>query len=208
MSSTAISLGWDCGPAMHGVSHGLRATKEQGYNTCPFDLMNSNYQGVIECIRDDFKYFCDPKYLRLINIPENYFKILGYHAGAKLIVNTKYKFIFNHESPNHGDLHLHENWKNGAYTYCDDNFKEFIIRYQNRINNFREYVNSGIHIHFIIAKVANYFDNQTLIQAITEKYPQCKFSICELIESESDRITIFHECMEFMNTQFYGNLIE
>ena len=49
--TTSISLGWDCGP---GVHHVYRTTKDNGYNTCPFDLMNTNYKGIVECIRDDF----------------------------------------------------------------------------------------------------------------------------------------------------------
>jgi len=201
--STSISLGWDCGPAIFGVKEGMRVTKEHGYKTCPFDLMNSNYDGVVECIRDDFKYFCDPQYLKLITLPHNYFKILGYHAGDKIIVNTKYNFIFNHESPGHGNLYLHENWKDGPFTYCQNNFEEFIVRYQNRINHFREYINSGTHIFFIVAKVNCAGTNEQLNNAIIETYKSCNFTIYEM---EEDRHVIYNECMEFMNTNFYCNI--
>jgi hypothetical protein len=204
MSSTSISLGWECGSAWHGIHHGLRVTKEQGYKTCPFDLMNTNYEGVVQCLRDDFKYLCDPDYLKLITLPQDYFKILGYHGGDKLIVNTKYKFIFTHESPNHGTLHLHENWANGPFTFCENNFKEFIRRYQNRIQNFKEYAESNTHIYFIIAKDKCVGTNSELVNVIREKYPTCHFTLLEL--DEPDKSTIYNECMEFMNTNFYGNL--
>ena len=121
-----ISLGWDCAPAGYAVANGLRPRKSDGYKTCPFDLMNTNYKGVVECLRDDFKYFCHPDYITL-KIVEKDCIFLGYRKGDILIVNTKYNFIFNHESPNHGNLHLHENWPNGPYHFCINNFKEFFI---------------------------------------------------------------------------------
>ncbi len=97
-----ISLGLSCTSAILGVQKGIRKTKKNGYMTCPFDTMVSNYKGIIECIKDDFLYFCDPLYLEL--------KLLK-NAGPKydqpeyLIYNNKYKFIFNHESPGHANLY-------------------------------------------------------------------------------------------------------
>ena len=38
----------DCGSAMYGVINNLRTKKEHGYKTCPFDLMISNYNGILE----------------------------------------------------------------------------------------------------------------------------------------------------------------
>ena len=49
----------------------------------------------MECIRDDFKYFCDPMYLVLRTFPPDHI----YYPGETLIYNTRYNFIFNHESP-------------------------------------------------------------------------------------------------------------
>ena len=57
-----ISLGWTCNPAGHRVN-GYNFRRSTGYLTCPFDILISNYEGVVECIRDDFKYMCDEKYL-------------------------------------------------------------------------------------------------------------------------------------------------
>ena len=54
-----VSLGWNCHPAVYAVYHKFRPRKTGGYNTCVFDLMISNYPGVVECIKDDFKHFLD-----------------------------------------------------------------------------------------------------------------------------------------------------
>ena len=70
MGEEGISLGWNCDSASVGVSTGLRKTKQNGYKTCPFDEMITNYKGIIECIKDDFEFLCDIKYLKLIKIPK------------------------------------------------------------------------------------------------------------------------------------------
>ena len=54
MGEEGISLGQNCHSAIVGVSMGLRKTKQNGYKTCPFDEMVTNYKGIIECIKDDF----------------------------------------------------------------------------------------------------------------------------------------------------------
>ena len=43
--SVGISLGWNCSLAMWAVENGLRKTKDNGYLTCPFDLMATNFKG-------------------------------------------------------------------------------------------------------------------------------------------------------------------
>ena len=65
MNSEGISLGWNCSAAQEGLVLNLRKNKNHGYNTCPFDMMITNYIGLCKCIEDDFKYFCDPNYLEL-----------------------------------------------------------------------------------------------------------------------------------------------
>ena len=44
-----ISLGNVCNSAEFAVANNLRKRKEEGYNTCPFDLMVSNYKGSNKC---------------------------------------------------------------------------------------------------------------------------------------------------------------
>lgn len=70
MKREGISLGWNCSAAQDALTMGLRNTKNNGYNTCPFDMMITNYIGVCQCIEDDFKYFCDPNYLELRPAPD------------------------------------------------------------------------------------------------------------------------------------------
>jgi len=155
----AISLGDNCYPSQYGVSKGLRTTKKEGYNTCPFDLMQGNYNGMLECIRDDFKHFTDLEKITVIDD--------GY------IVNPHYFFQFNHESPNQGHtLHIHEGWAEGERHFSNNNFKHFIERYNTRIQNFRDYLSdSSNHIIFIIS----IFFHPTLVPpGETPDFPQLK----------------------------------
>ena len=110
MDKIGISLGWRCEATQIAVRHNIRHTKNEGYKTCPFDIGVTNYIGICKCIEDDFKYFCDLKYLKLIKEPPMK-KILGDNQtdNQLWIYNTYYNFAFNHESPGHGDLYLSEN---------------------------------------------------------------------------------------------------
>jgi len=61
--------------------------------------MVTNYNGIINCLIDDFKDFVNEDYLELIKVNENEYSIY----------NTKYNFAFNHESRGHADLYKSEN---------------------------------------------------------------------------------------------------
>jgi len=170
-----ISLGWNCGPAGYGVTNGLRGKKIDGYQTCPFDEMVSNLPGVIECIKDDFKYFMDDDYLEIKEVP---FNVGGTVKGEKLIYNTKYNFYFNHESPGHGGLYISQNWAGGINHYIDNNFKLLKDRYNRRVDAFRKYMNdgqNGSEITFIVFRFNK--DITELDKAIREKYPNLNFMI-------------------------------
>ena len=69
--SIGISLGWNCFSASWGVENGIRYNKANGYNTCVFDEMNTNYPGIIQCFEDDFSDFCNIKYLELRKVPND-----------------------------------------------------------------------------------------------------------------------------------------
>lgn len=71
--------------ASKGVLLGLRKTRKEGYSTCPFDLLNSNLPGIIKCLEENFYYFCNSKYLKLVNIPATE----KYHGGETLLINNK-----------------------------------------------------------------------------------------------------------------------
>jgi hypothetical protein len=141
-----ISLGWSCSSASKGVELGIRSTKANGYKTCPFDAMNTNHIGLLACLKEDFRYFCDPAYLKLYTFSDSD----KYYPGETLIVNTRYGFIFNHESPGHASLYKTQAWPGGINHFVDNNFEEFIKRYQRRIQNFRAYVRSSRCITFLI----------------------------------------------------------
>jgi hypothetical protein len=171
MPAVGISLGMNGDAIMHGVSNGICETKENGYNTCPFDEMINNYPGLIECLRDDFKYFCDPEYLTLIETRD-----------GPMIYNSKYKFIFNYESPGHADLYIEQKWPEGKNHFVNNNYKNFIERYTKRIQSFRDYLNSsGNFITFILIRYNTYQSNlKDLYDAIRLHYPKLTYYIMPL----------------------------
>jgi hypothetical protein len=171
-----ISLGFNCDSAVYGVNNNLRKTKHDGYKTCPFDLMVSNYLGVIECIEDNFQYFTDTNYLQIIKSNSDKIFVTN-NLQDSIIYHTKYKFIFNHESPGHANLYLTENWEKGINHFTMNNYENFIKRYNNRINNFKNYLKSGNYINFIITRynTRNINDIQLLNSAIIKNFPDLKF---------------------------------
>jgi hypothetical protein len=181
MNQQAISLGWRCESAQIGVSLGLRSTKSEGYNTCPFDLHNSNYPGIVECIKDDFKYLTNPKYLEVREgtFCSGHFSMFNEPLVERQIVNTHYGFVYNHESPGHANLYKSENWPGGINHFVDNNFEKFIERYNARVENFRNYLASGDKINFILMRY-NSVPNE-LYKAIEETHPNLNFEIHSFI---------------------------
>ncbi len=176
MKKVGISLGWSCEAATYGVENNIRAKKEDGYLTCPFDGCLSNYDGIIECLKDDFKYFVDPNYLEVIEVQ---FNTVGLSKYDKLLYNKKYKFIFNHESPGHGNLYITQNWPGGINHYIDNNYKYFIERYTRRIQSFRNYLEDNNNdITFILARFNKNID--ALKDIIKLKYPNLIFNIIQI----------------------------
>jgi hypothetical protein len=205
-----ISLGWRCSSAVYGVNNNLRLSKNDGYKTCPFDLMVSNYQGMCKCIEDDFKYFCDLKYIELRKCPIMSDLLHNQNDNELWIYNTYYNFVFNHESPGHGSLYKSEMWENGVNHFVNNNFEKFIERYNNRINNFRYYINNCNEINFILDRY-NKLPSE-LVNIISTKYPTLKFKIhCGIkMNNELLYITKLHSIdaaknfeiryLEYMNT--------
>lgn len=174
MKREGISLGWNCSAAQDALTMGLRNTKNNGYNTCPFDMMITNYVGVCECIEDDFKYFCDPNYLELRPAPDMKNHIPNQKNGEMWVYNTYYNFVFNHESPYHGNLYLNEMWSSPNH-FVENNFEKFIERYTNRINNFRNYLNTCDFIDFVLVRYNSI--PVILSEILKRKYPDLKFKI-------------------------------
>jgi hypothetical protein len=204
--SVGISLGWNCSLAMWAVENGIRKTKDNGYSTCPFDLMGTNFKGLIECLQDDFKDFTNPEYLRVIDTSGIVFQQPIYQSGELLLVNTKYNFVFNHESPTHGNLYLHEGWSGGTFHFCNDNFKEFISRYDKRINNFKSYIKSALENDSTIEFIVKTLPENTVIleNTIQTLYPNLKFNIIFQDIYQDGLEDFFVGNMEFMMSGFYG----
>lgn len=189
MSQEGVSLGWNCHSATMGVSMGLRNTKANGYKTCPFDEMVTNYEGIIECINDDFEYLCDTQYLDIIETP----KESKYLSGETLIYNKKYKFIFNHESPGHADLYISQKWPKGKNHYTVNNYEEFRNRYERRIANIKKLLNSEKKIKFILTRPnTELCDISKLREVIINKYPLLDF---EFVLLDCDKYIYYEHLM-------------
>jgi len=89
--------------------------------------MLTNIQGIIECINDDFTPLTDTNYLQLLQTDCQNIFITNYKKDV-VIYHTKYKFIFNHESPGHADLYISEKWCEGINHFTNNNYKNFISR--------------------------------------------------------------------------------
>jgi hypothetical protein len=195
MDEEGISLGWNCNSAGWGVNNGVRKTKENGYKTCPFDTMITNYQGIIDCIKDDFEYLCDIKYLVLIKIPKESKWLNTNGDGDTMIYNKKYKFIFNHESPGHENLFISQKWTNGINHYIINEYEEFRNKYKRRIQNFKDLLNSKKNITFILTRPNNHLhDISELEKVILNKYPFRNF---KLVLLECDKY-IFYDHLLLM----------
>ena len=180
----AISLGWNCEAAWKGIDMGLRKLKKDGYNTCPFDICFTNYEGIILCIKEDFKFFCDPLYLKLFMPP---FTVDSINTSRQYISNTRYKFIFNHESPRADEPW----WVDSNNNYDYDSFTK---KYNRRINNFRYYVNNK-SITFIIKKPDP--DVSELEKVLKETYPNLVFTIYHV---EEEKVDVFVGIKNIMDT--------
>ena len=169
-----ISLGWKCQSAVRRTTK--YNLKRPTYETCVFDLMISNLSGIIKCFETDFQYFCNPEHLK--------------YDGKSYIKNTYYKFMFNHETPGHADLHLKEGWPgNDKFHFTKNNFKMFIERYNRRIQSFKNYIRDNDHIVFILQRV-NIDNKEQLLMKLKEilkkKYPKKKFSFDLFIEPKPE----------------------
>ena len=186
--SIGISLGWNCHSAAEGVRLGLRERKINGYTTCPFDEAITNYNGVVQCIRDDFKHFFD---LTLKEIPET----SPFCSGDTLIYNPTYHFLFNHESPGHANLWYTEKWPGGKAYFINDDYLMFKERYKRRIESFRAYLNSGIPIRFLITTPSR--DFRDLHEALQDVYPDLTYTIhrFDLDENAREFSYIVHHAM-------------
>lgn len=173
--STAVSLGYNCRTSSTLVSEGWRPSKADGYNTCPFDLCIAPYDGVVKCIQDKFCDFLNPSYLVMQTVPG---ALLESAHDEELLYNTKYGFVFLHESPGHANLYETENWPGGKYHFVADNWAEFLLRYGRRIDNFNAYIESGTPIRFAIGSPTS--DVSALETALRTTYPTLQYTLSQI----------------------------
>jgi hypothetical protein len=184
---TSISLGFNCLSAIKGIELGIRKTRADGYKTCPFDICYTNYEGINLCLKEDFKYFCDLSFIKLLPIPFSNHQLKD---DFLCIYNTRYNFIFNHESPI-SNFYLEEDWSEGKMHFVNREFENFINRYTDRINNFRNYLKESSKITFILNKKDD--DNTELYETITNCYPDLNFEILNFDSEESDEIFLGYD---------------
>ena len=167
---TGISLGNVCNSAVWATLNNYRDTKQTGYKTCVFDLMISNYSGVVKCILEDFNNFTNPDFL-----------VMDYIIGV--IKNTYYDFAFNHEAPYHANLYIDEKWEEGPNHFINNNYSHFIERYNRRINNFKDYLGDTENVISFIIEFkyeANPNNNcEALRNALAIKYPNLNYEIID-----------------------------
>lgn len=195
MNNVGISLGWNCHSVVVGVNHGLR--KEDGYKTCVFDTMISNFDGVVECIKDDFAFFTDEKYLILDHEFDK--------PNDPCIFNTKYKFGFNHESPYHANLYEQQQWPEGREHFMIDNYRNFKERFNRRIQNFRDYLNDpNNHIIFILTTWNKTEEElKPLRNALMFRYPNLSYEIKQYNDPNGKEYLARHLRIMKYNTHDY-----
>lgn len=190
MNTIGISLGWNCSSAVWAVNNGIRTTKNQGYNTCPFDEMMSNYRGIIECISTDFADFTNSDYLEVNIVPPGLPYVNYSDYCNEIILNTKYNFAFNHESPGHPFLPSTQNWGNNSdkYHYTKDYFHFFKERYNRRIANFLNYLRDPNNkIIFVLSRYNTTLnDVQDLRNVLTVKYPLLSYEI-QILDTDKNQ---------------------
>ena len=166
--NNVISLGWDCQSAE--IRYGVFGhTYDLGYKTCPFDLCVTDYKSLLECLSSNFD--------RSI-----FFNLF---IDANGWIRNGYSMWFNHESPE-----LSDNFeKLGESDYfIKNNFKNFKDRYEQRIENWNNYIENSDEILFIINNPLA--DPTHLRHILNNKYENLSFEIA-LISDPNFNLTFF-----------------
>lgn len=112
-----VSLGSFCGPALKMKDEGLRPY------ALPFDwILSVDGNMIIECLIDDFKFFCDSSFFRKTN--------------GGVLLHDYYHLEFSHE----GNCNAPE---------FDEGIEKMIDKYQRRIERFRSLRDSDVPLVFI-----------------------------------------------------------
>lgn len=181
----ALSLGLNCYDSSISVVLNLRKRKTDGYLTGPFDLMLSNYQGVIKCLAEDCAHLTDSSFLQLKPVTDVPTSLTSQYDSPYVIYNSRYKFAFPHESH-----HMRKNVSILEHFAAND-FFHFKERYDRRWANFMHYIHSGQTILFTLAtrlpSMVHGFD-----EVLSKKYPNLKYNIAafQLREEEEHLVVL------------------
>ena len=76
-------------------------------------------------------------------------------------------------------MHLTEKWFDGAFTFVNNNYSELKNRYNQRIQNFKDYCSDGNNVITFILTSWNKSveDLSELKNAITNQFPSLKYNI-------------------------------
>jgi hypothetical protein len=158
-------------------------------------MMVTNYDGMVKCIENKLSDLTDPDQLKIARIP-----LYSIHnPGQNLILQSKYKFWFNHESPGHADLYIKEGWPGGINHYVDNNFALLREKYDRRVSNFLSYVDSGERITFIITLPPEHGTSE-LNNALSQTFPNLSYDILkiDLEDSKATPRSAFYSQKELM----------
>ena len=163
MNNIKISLGWNCGPRIYLKTH-FNLTKQNGYNSCPFDLCITSFKALCLTLESDFNNFFDDLKIIPWGNADGERKFCG--KGLSCITN-KNGIIFNHEGAGHS--HLFKDGTNDDEFYTRNNFEEFRKRYLSRILNFKNYCKNSNEITFIYNQ-EDFFDENMIKNIIINTY--------------------------------------
>ena len=128
------------------------------YDLHLFDKMTTNYPGIIECIKDDFEYLCDERYIEKIE-----------DKGEVFLYNNKYKFLFHNETPEYPNL------------------SQTNIKYYTRIQAFRKCLQGQKNniTFYLMRHNTSQCDLLDIKKVLHEKYPKLNYQIIPLFLQES-----------------------
>ena len=195
----AISLGYNCQPAMRSKDYKFRQSKKEGYKTCPFDVMLSNYEGLVRCLQEDFRYLTDSQYLRVIDVPVN---DTLHVPHDKVIINTRYNFLFYHDSPVQYIFDDYQ-WENGLEHFVVNDFAALKERYKKRVSNFVDYMGGGYEVLLVmLAPTLGYKTGfPRLNKVLHEKYPNSRYRFAKFNHlDDNEQFQVHHVQWMGVNT--------
>ena len=121
MDYEIISLGWNCQPRTYLTKNELISDKKHGRKSMVFDLTIHHTKGLIQILKSNFADYFE-------NIEYGFYEPFGLNYWQ----NKKYDIVFNHD---------------GAFK--ENDFEKLKERYQPRIDNFKEVLNSDKFLFFV-----------------------------------------------------------